>query len=93
MVAMGAAIISFIPIGIISSKVGRKKTIVFGIILMTISYFFGFLFIEYYTMINLVFALTGIGWAAINVNSYPMVVEMSRNSDVRKYIDNFDVED
>ena len=32
-----------------------------------------------------IFALVGIGWAAINVNSYPMVVEMSRGSDVGKY--------
>ncbi len=85
MVAMGAAIISFMPIGIISSKVGRKKTIIAGIIVMSISYFFGFLFISYSSMINVVFAFTGIGWAAINVNSYPMVVEMSGSSDVGKY--------
>jgi predicted MFS family arabinose efflux permease len=30
-------------------------------------------------------SFTGIGWSAINVNSYPMVVEMSRSSDVGKY--------
>ena len=29
--------------------------------------------------------LAGIGWATINVNSYPMVVEMSKNSNVGKY--------
>lgn len=52
---------------------------------MSISYFCGFFFTSYSPLINLVFAFTGIGWAAINVNSYPMVVEMSRNSDVGKY--------
>ena len=31
------------------------------------------------------FALAGIGWATINVNSYPMVVELSRGSNVGKY--------
>ncbi len=31
------------------------------------------------------FALVGIAWAAINVNSYPMVVEMSRGSNIGKY--------
>ena len=31
------------------------------------------------------FAITGIGWAAISVNSYPMVVEMSKSADVGKY--------
>ena len=85
MVATGAAILSYIPIGIISSKIGRKKTIIIGIIMMSISYFFGFLFKEYSPLINVVFAFTGIGWAAISVNSYPMVVEMSRSADVGKY--------
>ncbi len=85
MVATGAAIIAFIPIGAISSKVGRKKTIMVGIILMTLSYFVVFLFVQYSPLINIAFAFTGFGWAAINVNSYPMVVEMSKSSDIGKY--------
>lgn len=85
MVATGAAILSYIPIGIISTKIGRKKTIIIGIIMMSISYACGFLFKEYSPLINVVFAFTGIGWASISVNSYPMVVEMSRGSDVGKY--------
>lgn len=85
LVATAAAIVSYIPIGAVSSKIGRKKTILIGIGMMTFSYFCGFLFKEYSGAINAVFAVTGIGWAAINVNSYPMVVEMSKNSDVGKY--------
>lgn len=85
LVATGAAIISFIPIGIIASKVGRKKTIITGIIIITSTYFAGFLFKEYSPLINVVFAFTGIGWAAINVNSYPMVVDMSGSTNVGKY--------
>lgn len=85
LVATIAAIISYIPIGIISSKFGRKRTIIGGILLLSASYFCGMLFREYSVMVNLVFAVTGIGWAAINVNSYPMVVEMSKGSDVGKY--------
>lgn len=85
LVATGAAIISYIPIGIISSRIGRKKTILTGIILITISYIAGSLFTNYSPLINIVFALTGIGWASINVNSYPMVVEMSKGADVGKY--------
>ena len=34
---------------------------------------------------NIFFALIGMGWAAINVNSLPMVVEMCKESDVGKY--------
>lgn len=85
MVATGAAILSYIPIGIISSNIGRKRTIIIGIIMMSISYACGFLFKTYSPLINVVFAFTGIGWAAISVNSYPMVVEMSRSADVGKY--------
>ena len=85
LVATGAAILSYIPIGIIASKIGRKKTIIIGIVMITSTYFAGFLFKEYSSVINIVFAFTGIGWAAINVNSYPMVVEMSGNTNVGKY--------
>lgn len=85
MVALGAALVSYIPIGIISSKIGRKKTIIGGIILITLSYLCGFLFQEPSPLINVVFACTGIGWASINVNSYPMIVEMCKSSDTGKY--------
>jgi MFS family permease len=85
LVATIAAILSYIPIGIIASIIGRKKTIISGILLMTVSYLCGMLFVEYSSLINVVFAFTGIGWAAINVNSYPMVVEMCKGSDIGKY--------
>lgn len=85
MVATAAAIVSYIPIGFISSRIGRKKTIIIGIIIMSISYFCGYLFLEPSPMINVVFAFTGFGWAAINVNSYPMVVEMSKSGNIGKY--------
>ncbi len=85
LIAMIAAILSYIPIGIIASQIGRKKTIVAGIIMMTASYICGAFFLQYSPWINVVFAFTGIGWAAINVNSYPMVVEMCKGSDIGKY--------
>lgn len=85
LVATGAATISYIPIGIISSKFGRKKTILGGIFLITLSYFLGFWFTTFTPIIFAVFALTGIGWAAINVNSYPMVVDMSKGHNTGKY--------
>lgn len=85
MVAGAAAIVSYIPIGMIASTIGRKKTIIAGILMMSASYLCGFLFVQYSPWINVVFAFTGIGWSAINVNSYPMVVEMSRSGDIGKY--------
>ncbi len=85
MFATGAAVISYIPIGFISSKFGRKKTIIAGIILMTLSYLCGAFCSEYSFLVNIILIFTGIGWAAINVNSYPMVVEMSKSSNTGKY--------
>lgn len=85
LVATAAAIVSYIPIGIISSRMGRKKTIICGIIIMTIMYFTGFLFTSFSPIIYIIFAFTGIGWAAINVNSYPMVVEMSKGANIGRY--------
>ena len=85
MVATVAAIISYIPIGMISAKVGRKKTIRGGLVLMLISFFAAIFFTEYHAVINLGFALSGMGWAAGSVNSLPMVVEMCSSEDVGKY--------
>jgi MFS family permease len=85
LIALVAASISFIPIGILSSKFGRKKMIIAGIIIMTCSYMCGVFIKEYSVLVNVIFAFTGIGWAAINVNSYPMVVEMSKGSNIGKY--------
>ena len=85
MVATVAAIISYIPIGNISSRIGRKKTILGGIILMSLCYAAAIFAIAYYPVINIAFAIIGIGWAAINVNSYPMIMEMSKGCDIGKF--------
>jgi MFS family permease len=86
LVANVTAIIAFIPIGIISTKFGRRKTILAGIILLTLC-FGSVFFISKDTgwIMYIVFGLTGIGWATINVNSYPMVVELAKGSNVGKY--------
>ncbi len=89
MVATGGAIVSYIPIGIVASKVGRKKTILAGVLLLASCFLAGYFLTTIYTSINAVmyvcFALVGLAWAAINVNSLPMVVEMCRGSDVGKF--------
>lgn len=84
-VAMLVATVSYLPIGMISSALGRKKVILGGVILMGGAFACGMLFTSYSPLAYVVMGVIGIGWAAINVNSYPMVVEMSRGSDVGKY--------
>ncbi len=85
MVATVAAIISYIPIGQISGRFGRKKTIMGGVILMAACYFAAIFVTEYVPVINVAFALIGVAWAAINVNSYPMIVAMSEGADIGKF--------
>ena len=85
MIATVAAIISYIPIGMISSKIGRKKTILIGIILLGSCFFAAGLYPTYHWTMVVFFAIIGFAWAAISVNSYPMVVEMSKAGDVGKY--------
>lgn len=86
-IAQAAAIVSYIPVGIISSKFGRKKTILAGVIILAAAFFMGN-FVTPSTpeaIMYPIFVLAGIGWATINVNSFPMVVELAGSSDVGKY--------
>lgn len=85
MIATGAAVVSYIPIGFIATRFGRKRTILAGICMMFVAFSTGFFITTVSPVIYIVFVLTGIGWAAINVNSYPMVVEMSKGSNIGKY--------
>lgn len=85
MVATVAAIISYIPIGAIAGKIGRKKTIMIGVILLGSCFAAAGFFNKYHVVMNLFFAIIGFAWAAINVNSLPMVVEISAAGDVGKY--------
>lgn len=80
-----AAIAAFIPLGMLSSKVGRKTTVLIGVAVMTVCYASAILIRQETPLMYLIFGIVGIGWAAINVNSFPMVVEMSSGSDVGKY--------
>ena len=85
MVATGVAVVSYLPIGFLSSRFGRKKMILAGILLMCAAYVSGIFFGHFSPLLYVVFGLTGVGWASINVNSYPMVVEMGSGADVGKY--------
>lgn len=89
-VATVAAIAAFVPLGFLSSKIGRKKAVLVGIVLMTVCYTVA-IFVSAQTatqnpwIMYVMFGIIGVGWASINVNSFPMVVEMCTGSDVGKY--------
>ena len=86
-IAQAAAIVSYIPVGIIASKIGRRKTILAGVLMLASAFLIGH-FITPSTpelVMYPVFILAGIGWATINVNSFPMVVELAKGGDIGKY--------
>lgn len=86
-IAQAAAVVTYIPVGIIASKIGRRKTILAGIVMLASAFLIGH-FVNFDTpemLMYPVFILAGIGWATINVNSFPMVVELARGGDVGKY--------
>ena len=87
MIAQGAAIVSYVPVGCVASKIGRKKTVLAGV-LMLFAAFLSASFIRSGSspvVMYALFALAGIGWATINVNSFPMVVELAKDSDTGRY--------
>ena len=87
MIAQVAAVIAYIPVGLVASKIGRKKTILIGVAMLTVA-FGGAIFINSSSptwLMWILFALAGIAWATINVNSFPMVVELAQGNDIGKY--------
>ncbi|MDY2879323.1 MAG: MFS transporter [Candidatus Borkfalkiaceae bacterium] len=87
LIAQAAAIVSYVPVGLLAGKIGRKKSILAGVVLLTAA-FFGATFITSASsslLLNVLFAMAGIGWATINVNSFPMVVELAGGDNVGKF--------
>lgn len=87
LLAQGAAIVAYLPAGMVASKLGRKKTILAGVVMLTAA-FGAASFMRAGSSVlvmNILFALAGIGWATINVNSFPMVVEMCSGGNIGKY--------
>ncbi|MCR5416548.1 MAG: MFS transporter [Pseudobutyrivibrio sp.] len=89
LIATAGAIVFFIPSGVVASRIGRKKTILMGIVIMGGSFLGGFIFTllhpSFSPFLYVLFACIGMGWAFINVNSLPMVVEMCKGSDIGKF--------
>ena len=87
LLAQAAAIVAYLPAGTVASKIGRRKTILGGVVMLTVAFGCAALMRASSPtwVMNLLFALAGIAWATINVNSFPMVVEMCSGADIGKY--------
>lgn len=80
------SIASYLPGGILAQKIGRKKTIIIGISCMILPFFIAS-FITKWNFLGFIilFMSAGFGWAAINSNSYPMVVEYASGKNGGKF--------
>ena len=75
---LGVASLAFlafaIPSGYIAARVGRRRTIISGLAIFGALLVVNF-FLRSATLIWPVMAIGGIGWALVNINSLPMVVD------------------
>ena len=88
-IATAGAIVTYIPAGGIASRIGRRKTIRMGALLLSSAFASGFVYTlisgQFSPVLFVLFILVGVAWALINVNSLPMVVEMCKGSEVGKF--------
>ena len=88
-IATAGAIVSYIPIGHLSAKIGRKRSILLGAAVLTACFAAAYVYTLYANsfspILYVIFVLVGFSWAAISVNSLPMVVEMCHLSDVGRF--------
>lgn len=77
------SIIGFIPGAKLSEKIGRRKTIILGLIIMMVALGIAIIKLPSWVYLPLV-GIAGVGWAWVNVNSYPMVVEMASKKNIGK---------
>jgi maltose/moltooligosaccharide transporter len=77
---MGVASLAFlafaIPSGYIAARFGRRRTIILGLVVFGVLLVANF-FLRNATLIWPIMAIGGIGWALVNINSLPMVVDIS----------------
>ena len=85
LLATAVATLSYWPVGIISSRLGRKKVILAGAALLSVCFFLAGTIQSIGAVMFVLFGLVGIAWASINVNSFPMVVELASGADTGKY--------
>ncbi len=84
--AVALAFLAFaVPAGYLSGRLGRRKTIMAGLIIFC-TLLLAHYFIRNATLIWVVLIVGGIAWALININSLPMVVDTAAsNADLGTY--------
>lgn len=85
MIATIASVAAYIPSGFIATKLGRKKAIMLGLGVMALC-FLSMSFVKTAGMFMIpFFVIIGFGYACVVVNTFPIIWEMSKGSDIGKY--------
>lgn len=91
-VSMGISAIAFIPVGALAAKIGRRKSIMLGFALAVVSFFLIFFFVHAgekaivpAVLFALFYLIAGFGLIIANVNTFPMVTELSTAETVGQY--------
>lgn len=82
---IASSLATFIPAGMLAEKIGRKWTITIGVVICLLGFIVGIFFTELTALAYVVFVFVGIGWALINVASFPMIVEFATKKTVGKF--------
>ncbi|MGC8780262.1 MAG: SLC45 family MFS transporter [Anaerolineae bacterium] len=83
--AFAAMLILFaIPSGLIATKVGRRPTIMVGLVGMLAGLIVGFMVRQPVVLLGILAVMGGF-WALININSLPMVYDLARGDNIGAY--------
>ena len=87
LVAQIAGLASFLPAGMIATRIGRKRSILIGVAMLGSAMAVMALVTKQTPAFLPIacFIVAGLGWGMINVNSFPMVVELAKGGSVGKY--------
>ncbi len=89
LISTASAIVTYIPLGNLSGKLGRKKMLTCSIIFLIGLYALAFFTRDIVKVINLpvyiTFAFFGIAWASVVINTLPMVLAMCDSNDTGKF--------
>ena len=91
-VSMGISAIAFIPVGYMAAKIGRRKSIMIGFAMAVVSFILIFVAVGPNSnaaipavLFALFYLIAGFGLIIANVNTFPMVTELSTAETVGQY--------
>lgn len=79
-----AMMLAAVPAGMLATKIGRKKTILIGLVGMIILFAIAPIFRDI-NIVGGIMILGGICWALVTINSYPFVVGMTVGAKIGSY--------